>query len=194
MIDSKDRSGWFGASDTSRILGKFDTKTFSDFWLEKLGLISNTYTNDSLLAGTYYEHKILDSLGFPVEKDAQILIPDLRLRVNLDGNTEDTIYEVKTHREDKKFSAPIQYKRQVWVQMYASGFRKAFIVAYGLENDDYQNFFHEINKDRLELCPVEYNGEFIEQTYLPRLRYLKCCLDKGSFPTEEEFKGGVEMC
>lgn len=189
MIDSKDRSGWFGASDTSRILGKFDTKTFSLFWLEKLGIASNTFTNDSLLAGTYYEHEILDSLGLPIEKDAQILIPDLHLRVNLDGNTEDAIYEVKTHNIEKKFTVPVQYKRQVWVQMYASGFRKAFIVAYGLTQDDYRNFFHRIDESRICIYPIEYNEEFIERTYLPRLRYLSGCLNEGRFPIEEEFKG-----
>lgn len=198
MIESKDRSGWFGASDTSKILGNFDTKSFANFWLEKLGFISSSFTNDSLLAGTYYEHAIIDALGFPIEKDAQMLVPELRLRVNLDGNTADTIYEIKTHKGGKEFKVPIAYKRQVWVQMYATGFRKAYIVAYELDDGDYANFFHAIDKSRVQLFEIQYNDEFIQNTYLPRLRYLVDCLNDGRFPNEDEYKtfkeGVTKMC
>lgn len=182
MIADKDRSGWFGASDTDRVIGNTKTKTFRNWWMEKLGLRKNTFTNKALVAGTYYEHPILDALGFPVEKDKQILLEDLHLRVNLDGNTDDTIYEVKTYKLENGFHVPLKYKRQVWVQMFATGLRKAFIVSYGLTAADYKNLFRQIDKSRLQLHPVEYNEQFITETYLPRLRYLNDCLMKGVFP------------
>lgn len=182
MISDKDRSGYFGASDTDRVIGSTKTKTFHKWWMEKLGIRQSSFSNIFLEAGTYYEHPILDALGIPLEKDKQIVIEPLRLRVNLDGNTEDTIYEVKTYKIENGFHVPLKYQRQVWVQMYATGMRKAYIVSYGLNASDYKNFFHPIDHARLQLHPVEYNEQFIEQTYLPRLRYLSECLTKGVFP------------
>ena len=182
MISEKDRSGWFGASDTDKIVGNTETKSFESFWLEKLGLIHNDFRNESLIAGTFFEHPILESLGLSLEMDKQVLLPELRLRVNLDGNTTDTIYEVKTHNAASTFAVPLKYKRQVWVQMFASGVRKAYIVAYGLEANDYKNYFNPICKDRLMFFPIEYDETFIQSVYLPRLQYFKSCLESGVFP------------
>ena len=66
-----------------------------------------------------------------MELDKQFINEDLRLRVNLDGNTEDCIYECKTTKEDiNLFVPPKKYINQVQVQMYGSGLRKANIVVY----------------------------------------------------------------
>lgn len=182
MIASKDRSGYFGASDVDKIVGNHNTKTFKKWWLEKIGIDKSNFTNLSMQAGTYYEHRILNSLGIDLELDKQIIIEDLLLRVNLDGNTKDTIYECKTYKLEKGFKVPLKYKRQVWVQMYATGIRKAYIVAYGLKEEDYKNFFNEIDKDRLELIPIEYDGKWINTVFLPKLKYLAECLKKGVMP------------
>lgn len=182
MIASKDRSGWFGASDTDKIVGNYDTKTWRKWWLEKIGIEKSNFTNRSMQAGTYYEHRILQSLGIDLELDKQVIIEELLLRVNLDGNTEDAIYECKTYKHEKGFKVPLKYKRQVWVQMYATGIRKAYIVAYGLTEDDYKNFFNDIDKGRLELIPIEYNEKWINTVFLPKLKYLAECLKKGVMP------------
>ncbi len=184
MIASKDRSGWFGASDVGYIIGNYSTKSFEKFWLEKIALSSNDFTNDAMLAGTHYEHKILDFIKAP-EKDRQIKIPELLLRVNLDGNSDDTIFEVKTYRLEKGFKLPIKYKRQVWVQLYASGLKKAFVVAYGLTDKDYKNFFNDIDADRLSYYEIESNDKWISDTFLPCIKYLAYCCQNGIFPTNE---------
>lgn len=189
MIADKDRSGWFGASDTDFIIGNWGTKSFIKWWLQKLDLNRANFENISMNAGTHKEHQILKALNIP-ETDKQILIPELRLRVNLDGNSDTTIYEVKTYNAEKVFKCPIKYKRQVWVQMYATGFKKAYIVAYGLTEADYKNYFLPIDKDRLAEIPVEYNEKFISE-YLPKLRYLAKCLNKGCLPDYEEFLRGA---
>ena len=88
MIASKDRSGFFGASDTDKIVGNYNTKSWREWWLEKIGIEKSDFTNRAMSAGTYYEHRILKSLGFEIELDKQIIIEDLLLRVNLDGNTD----------------------------------------------------------------------------------------------------------
>ena len=185
LIQSKDRSYYIGASDTSMVVGNWNTKTFEKWWLEKLGLNKNNLSNESIKAGNNYEHKILDSLEIKgLEKDKQI-IKD-RLRVNLDGNTDTCIYEVKTHNIDKEFKVSKQYWRQSQVEMYASGIHELYIVAYALRENDYNNYFNKIDKDRLELINVEYDKSFIENEYLPKLEILTKCLKEGVFPCKQQ--------
>ena len=181
MISSKDRSGWFGASDVDYIVGNWTTKSFLKWWMTKLDLHHNNFENISMNAGTNKEHQLLEYLGIPCF-DKQIKLPSIKLRVNLDGNSVDTIYEVKTHSAEKPFKVPLKYKRQVWVQMYATGMRKAYIVAYGLKEEDYKNYFLPIDKDRLQEIPIEYNDDFIQNEFLPKVKYLANCLEKGCLP------------
>jgi hypothetical protein len=185
LIKNKNRSYYIGASDTKFVVGNWETKTFEKWWLEKLNLNKNNYTNVSMMAGTWYEHKILDSLNIKnLKKDKQVKRG--RLRVNLDGNTKDTIYEVKTYKHENGFKALRTYEMQVQVQMYATGIKNAYIVSYGLVESDYKNYFNKIDKSRLSMHKIEYEKGFIEQVYLPRLKYLEKCLKKGIFPIWNE--------
>lgn len=182
MIDSKDRSGYFGASDTDKIIGNWKTATFEKWWMQKIGINRDHFENQYTSAGTHYEHRILESLEIPMELDKQIIIEDLRLRVNLDGNTEDTIFECKTYKFDKGFKMPKKYINQVQVQMFASGLRKAEIVVYGLKDEDYDNYFNPIDPDRREEIAIPYDEKWINEVYLPKLTYLAECLKEGRFP------------
>lgn len=184
MISSQDRSQYIGASDTSMVVGNWNTKSWSNWWLEKLGLYRNGLKNIAMQTGTNYEHKILDSLEIEeLEKDKQIIID--RLRVNLDGNTKDCIYEVKTYNFDKEFKVSKQYWRQAQVEMYASNIHKLFIVAYGLKENDYANYFNNIDKSRIQMLHIEYDENFIYNEYLPKLKILVEFLKKGKFPQKE---------
>lgn len=191
MIQSQDRSGYFGASDTSYIMGNWHTKTFKDWWLKKMGLDTKHYTTRAMLAGTYYEHAILERIRAP-RRDHQIILPELLLRVNLDGDTAGTIgkpgsiWEVKTHKEEKPFKVTKAYWRQVQVQMFAKlmvegSIPDAEIVSYALRPEDYANFFNEIDSNRVEFHPIGYDPAFI-QDYLKRLAILRRCLVRGVFP------------
>lgn len=163
------------------VVGNWNTKTFEKWWLEKLGLNKNNLSTEAMKAGNNYEHKILDALEIEgLEKDKQIIID--RLRVNLDGNTDSCIYEVKTHNVNKEFKVSKQYWRQAEVEMYASNIHKLFIVAYGLTENDYINYFNEIDKTRIEKIEVKYDKTFIEKEYLPKLQILSACLKEGVFP------------
>ena len=185
MIQSQDRSFYIGASDTSMVVGNWKTKTFEKWWLEKLGLHKNNFQTEATMAGNNYEHKILDSLEIEnLEKDKQIIID--RLRVNLDGNTDTCIYEVKTYNSEKEFKVSKQYWRQSQIEMYASGIYKLYIVAYALVENDYKNYFNEIDKERLQLIPIEYDEQFIINEYLPKLEILTKCLKEGVFPCIQE--------
>ena len=136
------------------------------------------------MAGNNYEHKILDSLEIEgLEKDNQFIID--RLRVNLDGNTNTCIYEVKTHNANKEFKVPKNYWRQAQVEMYASKIHKLYIVAYELNEDDYINYFNKIDKNRLQLIPIEYDENFINNEYIPKLNILIESLKNGKFPKIE---------
>lgn len=192
MIASKDRSNYFGASDTKFIIGNYDTRTFEIWWLTKVGIYQRNFQNDSTLAGTHYEHKILDALNIKdLEKDKQIIID--RLRVNLDGNTSQKIYEVKTYKYENGFdlNKHKDYINQVQIQMFATGIHKAEIVAYGLLEKDYSNYFNEIDKNRLSEYEIEYNEDFIQNVYAPRLEYLTYCIKEGKFPTMEDLESGI---
>ena len=183
MIQSQNRSYYIGCSDTSTVVGNWKTKTFEKWWLEKLGLHRNTFKTDAMLAGTNYEHKILESLGIDdLEMDKQIIIEKLRLRANLDGNTNTCIYEVKTHNINKEFKVSKQYWRQAQVEMFASQIHNLQIVSYGLTENDYKNYFNKIDKDRINFTEVQYDKNFIENEYLPKLKILSECLRKGKFP------------
>ena len=117
-----------------------------------------------------------------MEMDKQIIIEDLRLRVNLDGNDTDTIYECKTYIFEKGFKVSKKYKKQVQVQMFASGLRRAKIIAYGLKEEDYDNYFNPIDPDRRSEFVIEYDERWINEVFLPRLTYLTKCLIEGRFP------------
>ena len=182
MIAEKDRSGYFGASDTDKIIGNWKTATFEKWWMQKIGINRDHFDNKYTLAGTHYEHRILESLDIPMELDKQIIIEDLKLRVNLDGNDTNTIYECKTYKLEKGFKLPKKYIQQVQVQMFASGFRKAKIIAYGLTEGDYDNFFHPIDPGRRSEFIIEYDEKWLKEVYLPKLTYLAECLKEGRFP------------
>ena len=183
MIADKDRSGYFGASDVERIIGNYKTATFEKWWMQKIGINRDHFDNKYTSAGTHFEHRILESLGIPMEFDKQVILEDLLLRVNLDGNDSDTIYECKTYGFEKGFKMPKKYIQQVQVQMFASGFRKAKIIVYGLKEEDYDNYFTPIEEERRSEFVIEYDERWINEVFLPKLTYLAECLKEGRFPT-----------
>ena len=183
MIASKDRSGYLGASDTAFVVGNWGTKTFEKFWMQKIGINTDHFENEFTKAGTNWEHRILDSLNLPhLEKDKQIIIEDLRLRVNLDGNTPFRIKEVKTYQWEKGWKNPKKYHNQVQVQMFGSKIFGADIVAYGLQAADYDNFLRPLDLGRLQQIEVPYDPKWIEQVYLPKHMILADCLKRGVLP------------
>ena len=183
MIASHDRSYYIGASDTDKVVGNWKTKTWEKWWLQKIGINQDHFDNRYTIAGTNWEHRILGSLHIQgLELDKQFIIDDLRLRVNLDGNTPERIKECKTYKWENGFKVPKKYRDQVQVQMFGSGIHEADIVAYGLVEADYDNFFREIDIERLKEHPIAYDPKWIESVYLPRLRILADCLKKGVFP------------
>lgn len=187
MIRDHDRSGWFGASDTARIMGQWDTPAFARWWLVKLGARRETYASRAMRTGTALEHRILDHLGIR-RRDRQIKIRRLRLRVNLDGEDRQEITEVKTY--SRAFCLSRAYWMQCQVEMYASGRlhrrKECRIAAYRVEPEDHINWFRPIDADRLRLLPVAYDPDWVGRIYLPRLKYLAKCLRKGVWPRESD--------
>lgn len=180
MIRSKDRSGWIGASDTAMVMANWNTPTWHKWWATKLGVATNHVSTTAMLAGTYYEHPILDALGIK-RRDRQIKIRRLRLRVNLDGE-DNIIHEVKTYAKNT-FRVSRNYWMQAQVEMFAA--RKGLVInAYRLTSEEYRNFFLPIDTHRLSEHPVSYDAEWIEREYLPRLRILARALRRGVFPRE----------
>lgn len=185
MIKSKSRAYWFGASDTAMIMSHWDTATFYKWWLVKCGAVPQSeWSNKAMRAGTHYEHRILEALGIK-QMDRQIRIRRLRLRVNLDGEDRTTVHEIKTHGKPK-FTVSKAYWQQAQVEMYATK-KRLVINAYHLLEADYENYFNEIDTERLTEHPIEYDREWINTQYLPRLKYLARCLRRRRLPRESEF-------
>jgi hypothetical protein len=189
MIQNHDRSGWIGASDVQYVIGNWKTKTWEKWWMQKLGINQDHFDNRYTLAGTNWEHRILESLGLPdLELDRCFLIEDLRLRVNLDGNTQTRIKECKTYQWAKGWKkTPQKYTNQTHVQVFGARMSGvdilgSDIVAYGLEEADYDNFLRPIDPQRLQEIPVEYDRKWIEGVYLPKHMILADCLKRGVFP------------
>ena len=183
MITDHDRSGWIGASDVQYVIGNWKTKTWEKWWMQKLGINTDHFDNKFTIAGTNWEHRILESLQLPnLEMDKQIIIEDLKLRVNLDGNTPFRIKEVKTYQWAKGWKTPQKYINQVQVQMFGSKIFGADIVAYGLEEADYDNFLRPLDPGRLQQIPVTYDPKWIDTVYLPKHLHLADCLKRGVFP------------
>lgn len=180
MIHDRDRSGWFGASDTARIMGRWSGKTFEQFWRVKLGLSTQDFSSVAMKTGTYFEGKILDHLNI-TRRDRQIRVPPLRLRVNLDGESK-IVHEVKTYKKDE-FKVTQPYWMQAQAEMFAA--KKGLeIVAYRLEDEDYRNWLRPIDSSRISRHPVERDDGWIMTEYLPRLTYLAGCLKEGRWPNE----------
>lgn len=136
----------------------------------------------------FLEHKIANAIqqriGLQLKKDRQIKIRALRLRVNLDAEDFKTIHEIKTTNKPIT-TIPKAYWEQVQVQMFVTN-KKAKIWFYLLEEEDYNNFFREIDQNKLFEFDIEYNQEFIKE-YKKRLNYLKLCLKRKEMP--KQFKG-----
>lgn len=193
MISNHDRSGYIGASDTKFVMGNWNTKTFEKWWLQKLGIDTSHFDNKYTKAGTNFEHKIIESLNIKnIEMDKQIIVG--RLRINLDSNTKDCIYEIKTYQLEKGFDIKKHkdYVNQVLVQMYGANIHKAYIVAYGLKEEEYDNYLVKIDKKRLEKIPIEYDKKWIKEKYIPRFKYLEKCLTNGTFPNIKEFEEEIQ--
>lgn len=193
MIADKDRSYYIGASDTDKVVGNWNTATFKKWYLEKLKLTKNTFTSKAMKVGTAWEHKILDTKP-GVEKDAQIIIEGLGLRVNYDGTSSGSskiskgaphIYEVKTYSAEE-YKVSKSHWRQAQVEIFAY-FQKhkvlptLSILAYQVTEEDYQNYFRPVALERLSEHPIEYDEEFIAE-YVPKLKHLNECIRRGVMP------------
>lgn len=185
MITSQDRSYYIGGSDVEKVIGNWKTKTWLNWWLQKIAIDNSRFDNVYTLAGTHFEHRILESLCIPMTLDSQFINEDLRLRVNLDGNTEDCNYECKTTKEDiNLFKPPKKYIHQTQVQMFGSGLRKTKLVVYQLEEEDYDNFFRPIDPERLRIFDIPYDEKWVQDIYLPKHLILRDCLINGVLPDE----------
>lgn len=202
MITNLDRSGWFGASDTHRIMNpNHTTNTWINWWDVKLGKVdSDTGRNIYTITGTVYEHPIIESIDEGIICDGQILIEDLLLRVNYDGWKDGTIYEVKTHSAKKDFKVTKEYWEQCQVEMYVyqemqekwflPDFKKLYIVSYALVDSDYESaragYADEIDLSRRNMEEIRYDKDWIKGKYLPTLKPLTRSLRKGIKKLQQE--------
>lgn len=174
MISDNDRSYWFGASDSQKVIAtNHNTETWRKWWRVKCGIeesdfVGNIYTD----AGQKFEHPILDAFDKGINKDRQLFIDDMRLRVNYDGDKNGYIYEVKTHKADKPFEISPYIEAQVQTEMYVyqeclDDFKGLYILSYGLTESDYYCDEPIVDFDRIKVHKVKYRPKAIK-------KFLKC--------------------
>ena len=178
VLHDFDRSHWFGASDAKYIMSMSEnTKSWNDWWKVKCGVNDNSFSgNIYTRAGNTFEHSILNAWHPDITLDRQIVVPSLKLRVNLDGNLTDEIFEVKTYQVDKGFKVTDGYYYQAQIQMLSWHLEPLFsfvecegsptlkgknlplkkhtILAYGLYPDEY---YADYTEEQIEkgLIPIE---------------------------------------
>jgi len=200
MINDFDRSWYFGGSDAANVLSdKRHTKTWQNWYLVKLGHIDSTFTgNIYTRAGTNFEHSILRSISPDMFFDRQLIIDDLRLRINYDGDLDGTIYEVKTHKDNKEFEVTDAYYAQAQLQMYVwqehakrwnvPPFKSLYIVDYPLHADEYylqpdpetvEEGLLPVELNRIHMQEIPYDKSFIKGVYLPKHKELLKAMRKG---------------
>lgn len=190
MITDLSRDGWFGASDTKYVMrDNTDTKSWQDFWDEKCGRIKKDVSTIGTNTGTIFEHPILEAIDPQINKDRQIILTDMRLRVNYDGDKDGIIYEVKTHAAGKQFLTSnhtyqclpkhifgqVQVQMYVWKEAYkremiATKLNKLYVVEYPLNQEDYVGE-PTVDFGRIRFHKVSYDKAFIKE-YKKRLKPL----------------------
>ena len=193
MIKNQNRAYWFGASDTSMIMGNWDTQSFLDWWFVKLGFYSNNRKSWKMDCGNILEIPIIREIERQECYRIRIgrhpyYIWSLRLRCNYDGLTKDYVIEIKT--TGKMFlKVPKNYWQQCQVLMFRKRRKKAILYAYQMIDDDYANpYFPNIDYRRIKSFVIDYDKEFIEQEYKPRLKYLARCLREKKVPSKTEYE------
>lgn len=192
MITNQDRSKWFGASETSIIVGNWNTQTFHDWWTIKCGYKLPKYTSWAMQLGNILEIPIIKKLEQCENRRIRlgrrpVYRRRLRLRANYDGITDGFVVEIKTskHGFDK---VPKNYWQQCQVLMFATKRYDADLYCYTLIDEEYDcPYFAEIDGKRIRYFRIKYDVDFINNDYLPKLKYLAYCLRKGIYPTLEGF-------
>lgn len=209
MIGNQSRAGYIGASDCKRVMAKNRaSQSWKEWWLVKIGEMESTfYGNEFTRAGNAWEHSILTAINPGINFDRTIILDNKRmlLRVNYDGNTDNDIYEIKTHKNDHDFELTNEYWMQAQVQMFCWKYahehklpdtdfmpveklNSLTVVSYALRPDEvYRDFDDDecyagklpVDQDRLEFHPVKYDKAWIKEDYLPRLKELSKYLRKG---------------
>lgn len=182
MIRNQDRSGWFGASDTATIMGNWDTKTFARWWAVKLGVFQDHVATPYMEFGNLAEHSIIDAYDKAIHKGkTPIYLPRWRIRVNLDGWKHDYVVEVKTSKNQMK-KLPKSYWQQTQVEMMAAKKKKALVIVYHTIPEEYSRpYYLDVDKKRLHTFWTQKDNSFLLE-YLGRIRYLKDCLIRGTYP------------
>ena len=143
-----------------------------------------------IYAFTIFSTKIAEQIGMD-DIDRQIYIDGINIRVNLDGTLDGEIIEIKTYKYKPNWKPSKDYRSQVQVEMWADKKKSAMIVAYALEEDDYEDWTRPVDAGRLSYHPFDYDVDFIID-YLPRVIYLSDCIDKGLFPRKDAYESQLD--
>lgn len=199
MVDERNIRGYIGGSDANKIYGSFDTKTFGEFWDERVsGIKLNSFSTLDTSVGNIMESKILDEVG--VDRKYWNIFkvkPGTIAGINTDALTDSAYHEIKTSLPEyvlkwlsgKKITAA--YRRQLMHGLYVTGRGVAYLHVLPMTEDEKACPFGLDISGKVHT--FEFNkSDFNIQEHDVRIRYLTQCYESGIRPSDSDFKNFIK--
>lgn len=188
ITETESRCDYIGGSECNIIYMGYHTKTFRNWWNEKLqGIVPESPSNIHMSVGTILESDILDL--YESEYNVKGIREDTRIkgiaRANTDYLLNGIVIDVKCTKDAEKWfkkgSVPIKYKRQLLHYCHVYDLQQAGIIAYQTDEDLLSNPFKELDTENLYYIPVEITEQDI-QTHKEKIEFLSYCKKSNIMP------------
>jgi len=195
MIDQRNVYGYIGGSDANRIYGSFETKTFREFWGERLtGIKLNEFNTNDTAVGNIMEHRIMDEVGIPLEyRDKFVKKEGTMAGINTDALTPEAYEEIKTALPKYLYkwvngkAISINYRRQIEHGLYVTGRNLGRLHVLPMTEQEKKNPFNLDIRGRVVTFEFHKKDFDIEEHHR-RIMYLTWCFSEKIQPTDGGLK------
>jgi predicted phage-related endonuclease len=188
ITETQDRHLFIGGSECHIIYMNYHTKTFREFWHNKLeGIVEESSPNRDMAVGTILEESVIDLYESLYQVKGERGIQQIKgfARANTDYIIGNKVSDVKVSKNAKKWhdkgKVPLQYKRQLIHYLFVTGLEKASIIAYQADEALKENPFVELSKENLYEIEVPITDADIQE-HSRIITYLEWCRDMGIYP------------
>jgi hypothetical protein len=195
MIGQRNVYGYIGGSDANRLYGSFETKTFKDFWNERLtGIKLNEFNTNDTAVGNIMEHRVMDELGIdPAYRDIFVKKEGTIAGINTDALTPDAYDEIKTALPKLPYkwlngrAISVNYRRQLMHGLYVTGRILGRLHVLPMTEQEKKNPFGLNIKGRVVTFEFEVK-DFNMEEHHRRIMYLTKCFSEKIQPTDGGLK------
>lgn len=188
ITETESRANFIGGSEANMIYMNYETKTFLNWWSEKLeGIHEESPSNLPMAVGTILEHEVIDlyeSINQVTGIREKQAIKGFA-RANTDYLIGNKVSDVKVTKKAKEWAnkgkVPINYKRQLIHYCYVLDLSEASIIAYQSDESLQENPFQELKAENLFEIKVPITKEEI-QIHHEKIQYLEWCKSLNIYP------------